>query len=66
MKKVETTKYICEICGAEFGSEQEALHCEEQHRQIKRIAELYYNSDKRYPYCIKIQYDDNEIIVHRR
>ena len=42
MKKKEL--YVCEICGAEYGTESEAIACEEDgHTKIEQIRYEYVN-----------------------
>lgn len=52
------TKYKCEICGAEYESENECLKCEIRHKKILDIKKCHYGSMERYPKMIYLIMND--------
>lgn len=53
------TRYICELCGAEYETEEKARECEAFHK-TGNICRFEYVGGSRYPYRVRLRFDDGE------
>lgn len=64
------TLYVCEVCGTSYNSKIKCEQCEKSHKKPVKIVEANYvsfnNNTKGYPHSIRVEMDDNEVILYRR
>lgn len=61
------TQYKCDICGTLFSSSDDATRCEESHlTQTMCISGIGINKDQKYPFSVKIKFDDDKEIEYKR
>lgn len=59
------TKYVCELCGAEYTKTDECLACESNHIKIKKIAGYTYSKYKeKYPISITVETEDGTYAIY--
>lgn len=59
----EQKLYICETCGSAYGTEVEAITCENFHKTIEdTITSKEYVSDYKYPLYISVKGEDEEVL----
>lgn len=62
MTKVDIIKYKCDKCGAQYNTEEEACGCEKAHIGVVDIKEIYYSTQCKYPYGVKLKMSDGEVL----
>jgi len=56
-----STKYICDLCGTEYDTEAQALHCEATHTQPVVFDDKQWMFGKKYPDKLTIEMDDGAV-----
>ena len=61
-------KYICDICGHEFGSREKCEECEQSHvlMHSKKYSKGLWNCREKYPCKIDILFEDGKVVRYRR
>ena len=66
----EATYYVCEICGASYKTEKQAISCEEYHVRVNSIVKTNYEMKGsrfgKYPKIITVKMDDGTSLEYSR
>lgn len=59
-------KYVCPICGTVYGTKMEKTECKSSHSAISKIHSADYiqphKKPEKYPYRIKVEFEDGNIV----
>lgn len=66
----EVKHYVCEVCGTEYNDKQRCQECEKNHKKIKKITFVKYQSismnEAGYPISITVEMDDGKEFIFKR
>lgn len=64
----EIKKYLCELCGTEYDSFEEAKECELYHKKIKgyEVPNKKYVPNEMYPRFITVKFEDGSKMTYQK
>lgn len=59
------TKYRCDLCGAEYFTESEAIHCEAWHHQPATFDDKEWMFGNKYPDKLNVEMDNGVVCQYQ-
>ena len=57
-------RYVCEICGETYETEEDALECEKHHDNCGIIVRMIFDHQHSFPYEIGVRYRSGDIVTY--